>query len=234
MKNPPERGKYANLKEAILQRLSDSRQKKIHTVLNDLVLRDRKPSQLLREMRDLAEDTMNDEVIRKMWLDRLSSNLRPFLAASDHLDLTALVKTADKMLEYSPHDMAVAATHHTASSMENPTEKKLDAIQHLLNTLVAETRQLQAIVAQHEIRLQAYSQPSLQQEHRSRPRDRSNSSRKKMDGATTTTDLDQPHAAVLYYAVSIHLFNQITQARQTLVQLRQKTKPAVSSRSHGG
>lgn len=40
--NPPEQNKYENLKHAILQRLSDSRQKQIQRLLNDLILADKK------------------------------------------------------------------------------------------------------------------------------------------------------------------------------------------------
>lgn len=64
--NPPERNKYENLKHAIIQRLSDSRQKQIQRLLNDLVLTDKKPSQLLREMKDLAAGSIQDEMLHTL------------------------------------------------------------------------------------------------------------------------------------------------------------------------
>lgn len=63
---PPTTDKYTTLKQTILKRIAQSRQKQMHRLLNDLVLGDKKPSQLLREMKDLAADGINEEMLHNL------------------------------------------------------------------------------------------------------------------------------------------------------------------------
>ena len=96
---PPANNKYATLKQTVIKRIAQSRQKQMHLLLNDLVLGDKKPSQLLREMKDLAAESINEEMLHNLWVSRLPNTIRPLLVTSDTLKLDALAEMADRLIE---------------------------------------------------------------------------------------------------------------------------------------
>lgn len=99
---PPETGKYDNLKKCIIERFCDSEQEKARKLLSDIELGDRRPTQLLNELRDLAKDKVTDEFLKSLWLQRLPSNVRAILQASN-ANLVELAKLADKVMEVSDY-----------------------------------------------------------------------------------------------------------------------------------
>ncbi|XP_065161448.1 uncharacterized protein [Atheta coriaria] len=97
--NPPTQDKYPTLKTAILSRFSDSRQTQLHKLLRDMTLGDKRPSQLLREMRELAKGSMEDEALHQLWKERLPAWVRPYLLVSTNLnDLNSLAEIADRLV----------------------------------------------------------------------------------------------------------------------------------------
>lgn len=146
---PPAAEKYRNLKEVIIRRATDSRQKQIHRLLNDLVLGDKKPSQLLREMKGLAGDGLNDDMLHNLWVSRLPSSIKPLLIISEALNLDALAEMADRLIETvtmhnstpSSQPSTVAAVNHsnfTPTSSTSSTERKLDDLQSALSFCMKE------------------------------------------------------------------------------------------------
>nr|XP_015840124.1 PREDICTED: uncharacterized protein LOC107399003 [Tribolium castaneum] len=81
--NPPETNKYETIKTKLISAYSDSQEKQLRRLLNELELGDRKPSQLLREMRTLAGVQVNEEVLRTLWLQRLPAQIHLWLSASE-------------------------------------------------------------------------------------------------------------------------------------------------------
>jgi len=89
--NPPVHGKYDALKRALIQRLTDSQEHRFRQLLETEEIGDRKPSQFLRHLRVLAGTTVSDELLRTLWLGRLSQQSQAILAARklDDLDEVA-------------------------------------------------------------------------------------------------------------------------------------------------
>lgn len=96
---PPEKDKYHDLKQAIIDRLSESAKTKLDKLLKGLQLGDRKPSQLLREMQGLAGSQIQDAVLQNLWLQRLPSHAQSVLTSLEERSLDILASTADKILE---------------------------------------------------------------------------------------------------------------------------------------
>lgn len=71
LRNPPAANKYAAFKARILKEFSDSQERKLHRLIQDSVLGDDKPSQLLERMKDLAGNAINDDAIKSLWIQRL-------------------------------------------------------------------------------------------------------------------------------------------------------------------
>lgn len=70
--NSPVEDPYTKLKNALIQRLSVSQEKRVRQLLSDEELGDRKPSQFLRHLRSLAGTAFSDDdIVRQLWLRRL-------------------------------------------------------------------------------------------------------------------------------------------------------------------
>jgi hypothetical protein len=72
--SPPERDPYTKLRNELVQRLSPSREQRIHQLLTLEEMGDRKPSQFLRHLRGLAPDVPED-FLRTIWSSRLPPNI---------------------------------------------------------------------------------------------------------------------------------------------------------------
>jgi len=51
VENPPEKDKYSHLKNLLINRFTDSEEKRLRQLLAGIELNDRKPSELLREIK---------------------------------------------------------------------------------------------------------------------------------------------------------------------------------------
>ena len=71
--NPPVDNMYNTLKTRLLEHYAVSEQKHIRKLLQNLELGDMRPTQLLREMRDLAGNEMNDNLLKSVWIGYLQS-----------------------------------------------------------------------------------------------------------------------------------------------------------------
>lgn len=99
--NPPDRNQmYETLKNRIVKEYADSEQTKITKLLEDMSLGDRKPSQLLAEMRTKASNTaINDNFLSQLWMRALPETIRAILSAEDLTPLSDKAATADRIME---------------------------------------------------------------------------------------------------------------------------------------
>ncbi|XP_025158061.1 uncharacterized protein LOC112589349 [Harpegnathos saltator] len=111
---PPDR-KYELLKATILSRFSDSADRQLLRLLTQLELGDRKPSQLLRQMRTLAGTRVPEDVIRVRWLDLLPISIQQILKVLKTHNLEELAAAADELLG-SGQGYPVAAVQPPAST----------------------------------------------------------------------------------------------------------------------
>ena len=129
LRQPPANGKYEALKQQLIQRFTDSREKKIQKLLTEIELDGKKPSQLLREMLTLAGNNLLNDVFRTLWMKRMSVNVRLLLSASEDAKVDKLAQIADRILEAATwtHVMAVEAVSHVArfshTSPNQPSQK---------------------------------------------------------------------------------------------------------------
>ena len=103
--SPPAENQYTNLKEKLIQRTAASQQQRIQQLLNAEELGDKKPTQFLRRLQQLAGDTVRNEgvIIRELFLQRLPANVRMVLASTrDNTPIEELAQLADKVME-SPY-----------------------------------------------------------------------------------------------------------------------------------
>ncbi|GBM60158.1 hypothetical protein AVEN_86295-1 [Araneus ventricosus] len=108
VRNPPADNKYDALKTRIFNYFSLSQSTKLRVLLQDLQLGDKKPSQLLQEMRNLAAEKVSEDVLKTIWMQRLPTSIQQILTVSnDNLDGLSLI--ADKVSKVSHFDTVVNA-----------------------------------------------------------------------------------------------------------------------------
>lgn len=106
IRSPPLDRKYENLRATILDRFSDSADRQLLPLLTQLELGDRRPSQLLRQMRTLASSRVSEDVIRVKWLDLLPVGVQRILKVLKSHGLEELAAAADELLESGPGVMS--------------------------------------------------------------------------------------------------------------------------------
>ncbi|KAJ2937653.1 hypothetical protein O0L34_g19328 [Tuta absoluta] len=77
--------KYEQLKTELVKRLSASREKKVNQLLTREEPGDRKPSQFLRRLKDLAGPEVPDDFLRSIWSSRLPSGTQTIIASQAKL-----------------------------------------------------------------------------------------------------------------------------------------------------
>lgn len=139
---PPETGKYEYLKRCIVERFCDSEAKKIQKLLSDIDLGDRKPSQLLNELSSLAKDRVSGDFLKTLWLQRLPPHVRAILQTSE-VELPALAKLADKILEVSDFKQICAANTTSVRQVADDTDisQRITRIEKRLEQIASKPKQ---------------------------------------------------------------------------------------------
>ncbi|XP_050535097.1 uncharacterized protein LOC126902115 [Daktulosphaira vitifoliae] len=152
--NPPPTERYKHLRAKLVERLSISEEQRVRQLINEEELGDRKPSQFLRHLRSLAgTTTLQDNILRQLWLRRLPSHAQAILTAQSELPLDKVAELADKIVEVQPAPSQFA---HAVATTNN--KKELD----VLAAIEALTKQVSELCAKRP------------QRSRSRSRNRSN------------------------------------------------------------
>lgn len=127
--NPPANEKYKTLKERLIQEFSDTQSQQIRKLLSELTLGDKKPSVLLRQMKELATNSVTDEFLKAIWLERLPSQTQAILSVST-ASLSELATLADKINEIKSENQIYAV-----SNPENSTQASQNEISKLQNQI---------------------------------------------------------------------------------------------------
>ncbi|VDP03243.1 unnamed protein product [Schistosoma mattheei] len=163
----PELEPYDKLKTAVIQRTTVPDEKKLQQLLTSCDLGDKRPSQLLRHMKQLAGPYKLDEaLLKQMWFQRLPHSVRQILSVSGKsVALDDLADMADKMMEVY-HD------NHSVNSLQ-PVEpadiSRLASFQKQLTQLTSHLASLQSTIATIQAR-QSRSSPKRRSFSRQRSR----------------------------------------------------------------
>ncbi len=169
---PPATERYDRLKQELIRRTSLSEQKRLHQLLISEELGDRKPSQLLRRMRQLLGDnSLEEKILKQLFLQRLPTHTQSILASmADTVGVEQLAELADKIIEVSPPLSASVATIDVPPPSHTPqANPDVLALQEQMSAL---TRQVQALSTQLQ-RSHRRSQSRGRPSSRTYPGDRS-------------------------------------------------------------
>nr|XP_037270505.1 uncharacterized protein LOC119162138 [Rhipicephalus microplus] len=131
---------YLHLKRELIRRLSPSQDEKGCHLLQHEELGGRKPSQLLRYMRDLLGTQVDESLLRIIWLQRLPSHAQVILQVQPNLPLDQLFHIADQVIEIplpaSPLTVNAVDTRQSSSELAHRVDeitRQLDSIQRRLD-----------------------------------------------------------------------------------------------------
>lgn len=95
--NPPEQGKYEDLKKKLIATFGLSRRDRASKLLHLSDLGDRKPSELMDEILSLLDGHKPCLLVEQIFLEQLPEDIRVQIADADFLDPRALALRADVM-----------------------------------------------------------------------------------------------------------------------------------------
>lgn len=143
--DPPEVNKYKCLKNKLVKRFSTSQEKKMQQLLQGEALGDRRPTQFLRHLRELAGATASDKLLRTIWLGRMPESVRSILAILDEPSLDKVAEAANRIIDThgGPRICSATATAPVTppgDKRTNDLEAKIEAISRQLQEVLSERR----------------------------------------------------------------------------------------------
>lgn len=136
---------YTNLKAKIIQRCGESKTEEIRRLLAGELLGDRKPSDLLREMKRRAENfKLEDTLLLELFNQALPSNVQTILASIDSLTCDKAAEIADKILAIQINPSLHSVQQAQGSSSSPSTHPCCDAE---LSQLRAEVKKIRKDIA---------------------------------------------------------------------------------------
>lgn len=159
--SPPARNRYDKIKTELIKRLSASHEKKVKQLLTHEELGDRKPSQFLRHLQDLAGPSVPDDFLKSIWSNRLPRNIQTVLASQPSHSLEQLADLADRIQELTSPEICAASTSRPQRSQQHDE--------------IAELKKMVQILT---IKLEEHTRAGCFSTDRTRPRDRRRSQSK--------------------------------------------------------
>ncbi|KAH7935192.1 hypothetical protein HPB52_004780 [Rhipicephalus sanguineus] len=134
---------YDTLKAAIISRKSESEHSRLQQLTTATELGDRRPSQLLRRMRQLLggpSAPQEEKLLRELFLQRLPQSMVPVLVAAGDVPVDTLAEMADRVADYSRAHSLNAVTAPPPATAADPAlasiENRLDALVRRLDGFV--------------------------------------------------------------------------------------------------
>ncbi|XP_037518005.1 uncharacterized protein LOC119394770 [Rhipicephalus sanguineus] len=97
---PPAEDAYRVLKDTMIRRLTTSEPERLQQLLRETELGDRRPSQLLRHMQQLAGCTagLDSRLVQELFLQRLPATVRIGVTASVETNVSKIAEMADRLM----------------------------------------------------------------------------------------------------------------------------------------
>lgn len=137
--NPPAVDKYKHLKEQLILCFSDSEQKKLQKLLSLMELGDNKPSNLLNQLRALANNKVGEEMLKSLWMHRLPSHVNAILQASS-VPLAELAILADRIMECAQFSQTSAVRSRSPVTKSSDTSE-IGRLEASINELTRQFRE---------------------------------------------------------------------------------------------
>lgn len=116
--SPPENNPYSTIRLALITRLTESRQARLHQLLAGQELGDRRPSQMLRHLRSI-DSTVPENIVRTVWLDHLPEAVRTVVTTQMEMPADQLGQIADSVFDVVGGVRLAAVSNQRADLQNN-------------------------------------------------------------------------------------------------------------------
>uniref|UniRef100_A0ABM1IVE4 Uncharacterized protein LOC107070460 n=1 Tax=Polistes dominula TaxID=743375 RepID=A0ABM1IVE4_POLDO len=143
--SPPEQCTYTHLKEALIHRLTKSDEQRLRRLLMGIELGDKKPSELWREMKRLAGDSVSEKMLLTLWMQRMPTRIQEILAIADEITSPAkLAEMGDKILgrERLPETAAITEAAPIRSTAQTTINSEVAEIKREIAQLTKKIKNL--------------------------------------------------------------------------------------------
>lgn len=166
VKNPPNTNKYDKIKSELISRLSSSQEQRVRQLLTHEDIGDRKPSQFLRHLQNLAGPNVPDDFVRSLWSSRLPTHIQVIVASQPRSSLDELATLADTVNEV----ICQPQIHEVSASTSS------DEISDLKKSIAELTRQVAELSSLSRARSRSRSngRPGWRRRSRSRSKNSAN------------------------------------------------------------
>lgn len=96
--SPPATGKYETLKSRLMAEFSESDDNRFKRLFDNFPTEGRKPSALLREIKDLSGGKLDQDILKSLWLRQLPTQIQQILATVEG-DIDKLATRADAIMD---------------------------------------------------------------------------------------------------------------------------------------
>lgn len=130
IERPPDSDKYKTLKDVLIARFTDSEEKRLRLLIAGVELGERKPSEMLRELKQLSGGCVTDNVLQTLWLQHLPSRIQETLAVVEGVSLDKLAELADKIIDRNSNAVVASAELPTTQQAQVLADlvKKVEAL----------------------------------------------------------------------------------------------------------
>lgn len=140
----PNNTPYISLKEALLERNSLSESQRLETLLKDVDIGDKKPSEFSRTLKQTAgqSDSITDKLITQLWIRKLPIQIQISLKTLPNPDIKTLLNMADSIYE-----IFLTNNHVHLEAITTSTEPKINYINQLENQIKLLTESVEKLIA---------------------------------------------------------------------------------------
>lgn len=145
--NPPLENKYASLKKLLISRCQDTEERRLDSLLHRIDLGDLKPSELYRQMENLAGNNslINRELLKKLWLNKLPDSIRPCIIAIESTHTNEQVFNIADKIHDSAFGAKIASVNSATSSSKakNPFESDVENLTGMFEKMLCRIDKLE-------------------------------------------------------------------------------------------
>ena len=131
IEDPPEKDKYLCIKNSLISRFTDLEEKRLRQLIAGVDLNGKKPSDLLREIKQLSGGAVSDNILHSIWLQRLPYQVQAILTVVEECPLIKLAEIADKIVKRD-NSLQVASIASTSEDKKATTVLDLTDLEKLL------------------------------------------------------------------------------------------------------
>ncbi|KAJ0180017.1 hypothetical protein K1T71_004608 [Dendrolimus kikuchii] len=137
---PPDSNKYDKVKKELINRLSSSQEQKVRQLLTHEDMGDRKPSQFLRHLQNLAGPNVPDDFVRSLWSSRLPTHIQIIVASQSSSNLEELATVADNVNDVIGQQQVHQISTPTTSTDIDDLKKSIAELTNQVAQLSSPTR----------------------------------------------------------------------------------------------